>query len=79
MADGIVSMGEGAYEVLSVDAMRRLGYELGRLLADGDVVVTIIGRDGDDEITLDDMAEMRGTISYEVACDFGMRLEKVYV
>ena len=42
-------------------------------------VVTIIGRDGDDEITLDDMAEMRGTISYEVACDFGMRLEKVYV
>ena len=39
MADGIVSLGEGAYEVLSVDAMRRLGYELGRLLADGDVVV----------------------------------------
>ncbi|QWT17710.1 alanine racemase [Collinsella sp. zg1085] len=40
--------------------------------------VTIIGRDGDAEITLDEHAQMRGTINYEVACDFGMRLEKVY-
>lgn len=42
-------------------------------------VVTVIGRDGDDEITADDMASLRGTINYEVTCDFGMRLEKVYV
>ena len=26
-----------------------------------------------------EMARLRGTISYEVACGFGMRLEKVYV
>nr|WP_315522365.1 alanine racemase [Olegusella massiliensis] len=45
---------------------------------EGDVV-TIVGRDGDDEITLDDMAAVRGTINYEVACNFGLRLEKVYV
>lgn len=45
---------------------------------DGEVV-TIIGRDGDAEITLDEMAKLRGTINYEVACGFGMRLEKVYV
>ena len=42
-------------------------------------VVTIVGRDGDAEITLDEMARLRGTINYEVACDFGMRLEKVYL
>lgn len=42
-------------------------------------VMTIIGRDGDEEITLDEMAELRGTINYEVACNFGMRLEKVYI
>jgi alanine racemase len=42
-------------------------------------VVTIIGRDGDDQITADDMADLRGTINYEVVCDFGMRLQKVYV
>lgn len=42
-------------------------------------VVTVIGSDGDDQITADDMAELRGTINYEVTCNFGMRLEKVYV
>ena len=41
-------------------------------------LVTIIGRDGDAEITMDEMAHLRGTINYEVACGFGMRLEKIY-
>lgn len=41
-------------------------------------VVTVIGRDGDECITADDMAALRGTINYEVACDFGLRLEKIY-
>lgn len=41
-------------------------------------IMTIIGRDGDNEITMDEMARLRGTISYEVACGFGMRLEKIY-
>ena len=42
-------------------------------------VVTIMGSDGDDAITADEIAELRGTINYEVVCDFGLRLEKVYV
>ena len=42
-------------------------------------VMTIIGRDGDACITMDEMAQLRGTINYEVACGFGMRLEKVYL
>ena len=42
-------------------------------------LVTIIGTDGEDAITADDHAELRGTINYEVTCNFGMRLEKVYV
>ena len=41
--------------------------------------VTIVGRDGDEAITLDDLAQELGTINYEVACAFGMRLPKVYV
>ena len=41
--------------------------------------VTILGRDGDQEITAEDMAELRDTINYEVTCDFGLRLEKVYL
>ena len=42
-------------------------------------VVTIVGRDGDAVMTMDEMAALRGTINYECACGFGMRLEKVYV
>ena len=42
-------------------------------------LMTIVGRDGDAEITMDEMARLRGTINYEVACGFGMRLEKMYV
>ena len=40
---------------------------------------TIVGKDGDAVITMDEMARLRGTINYEVACGFGMRLEKVYI
>lgn len=45
---------------------------------EGDVV-TVIGADGDERITADEMARLRGTINYEVVCGFGMRLPKVYV
>ncbi len=41
--------------------------------------VTVVGRLGDDEITLDELADKLGTINYELACDFGMRLPKRYV
>ncbi len=48
-----------------------------RAVSYGDVV-TILGRDGDEMISADDMATRRDTINYEVVCDFGLRLEKIY-
>lgn len=42
-------------------------------------VVTLIGKDGDLEITADEMADLRETINYEVVCNFGARLDKVYI
>lgn len=42
-------------------------------------LITIVGKDDDAVITMDEMARLRGTINYEVACGFGMRLEKVYI
>ena len=42
-------------------------------------LITIVGKDGDAVISMDEMASLRGTINYEVACGFGMRLEKVYI
>jgi len=44
----------------------------------GDEVV-IIGRSGALEITLDDMARALGTINYDLACRFGMRLGRRYL
>ena len=44
----------------------------------GDEAV-FVGTQGDETITIDDLAERLGTINYEVACAFGMRLPKVYV
>ena len=42
-------------------------------------VVTIFGRDGDDEITADDVADLIGTIGYEVTCLISPRVPRVYV
>ena len=43
-------------------------------------VVTLVGEEGNDAVTLDDMASVANTINYELACDFGaMRLNRVYV
>ena len=43
----------------------------------GDDVI-LIGKSGECEITADDMAKKLGTISYEILCDIGKRVERVY-
>ncbi len=40
--------------------------------------VTLLGRDGAEEITAEELAEKLGTISYEVLCDVGARVPRVY-
>ncbi|MDR0309097.1 MAG: alanine racemase [Coriobacteriales bacterium] len=40
--------------------------------------VVIVGKSGDEEISLDEIAALLGTINYDVACRFGMRLDRVY-
>lgn len=44
----------------------------------GDRVV-LVGTDRQETVTLDEYAALQNTINYEIACDFGMRLKKVYV
>jgi alanine racemase len=44
----------------------------------GDEVV-LLGRQGDEEITADEWAELLGTISYEVLCGIGPRVPRVVV
>ncbi len=64
--------------MFAVDTNPVRSYRRAMPVSEGDLV-TIIGEDGDERITIDEMAGLRGTINYEVACDFGMRLERVYV
>jgi len=41
--------------------------------------VTLIGTDGDQSITADDLANLLGTISYEVLAGLAARVERVYI
>lgn len=41
--------------------------------------VVLFGQQGDETITVDEMAERCGTISYEILCNVGKRVPRVYV
>ena len=42
-------------------------------------IVTLIGRDGDDMITADELATVCGTIGYEVVCGISKRVPRIYI
>lgn len=42
-------------------------------------VVTLVGKDGNQEVTLDELANLVGTINYELACDINVRATRVYI
>jgi alanine racemase len=44
----------------------------------GDEAV-LVGEQAGERIVLDELAERAGTINYELACAFGMRLPRVYI
>jgi len=64
---GRVSMDMTVANISEVD-----GVELGD-------VATLIGRDGEEEITLNEVAELVGTIDYEILTGLGLRLPRVWV
>ncbi len=43
-----------------------------------DTPVTLIGKDGEEEITMERLAELCGGFHYEMACDIGKRVPRVY-
>ncbi len=40
--------------------------------------VVLMGKSGNDEITADEIAHLTGTINYEVVCDIGKRVPRIY-
>lgn len=41
--------------------------------------VTLIGRDGTEEITADALGELSGRFNYELMCDLGKRIPRIYI
>lgn len=44
-----------------------------------DTPVTLVGRDGDQEITVEDLEAMGGGFRYEIVCNLGKRVPRVYL
>lgn len=40
--------------------------------------VTLIGKDGDEEITIEELGDISGRFNYELACDLGIRIPRLY-
>lgn len=40
--------------------------------------VTLIGNDGDESITMEELGDLSGRFNYELACDLGKRIPRVY-
>jgi len=47
-------------------------------VSEGDLV-TLIGRDGNEEISMEYLGDISGRFNYELACDIGKRIPRVYV
>jgi alanine racemase len=41
--------------------------------------VVLIGRQGESEVSADELAEILGTINYEITCMLSKRLPRVYI
>jgi alanine racemase len=77
---GYAVVGGRRVPVVGTISMDSLTVDLGpeATTAVGDEVV-LVGRQGDEEISAEEMAGWRDTISYEVTCGVGMRVRRVHV
>ena len=67
---------EGKNLLVTTGAMHGLLAVMRTLLEAGDEVICF-GRCGDDSITPDDWAEIKGTHAYDIICSLGSRVERV--
>ena len=41
--------------------------------------VTLIGKDGDEVITMEQIGDLSGRFNYEFACDLGKRIPRIFI
>jgi alanine racemase len=51
--------------------------DIGEPIVVGDIV-TLIGRDRDEVITMEELGDISGRFNYELACDLGKRVPRIY-
>jgi alanine racemase len=51
--------------------------DIGEPIIVGDTV-TLIGKDGDESITMEELGDLSGRFNYELACDIGKRVPRIY-
>lgn len=64
-------IGTVCMDLIMVDVTNIEGIEIGD-------EVTVIGREGDEEISVDEVAQLVGTINYEITCNIGPRVPRIY-
>ncbi len=62
-----------------ISSVRNAQLSAGRKPVEYGSKAVIVGKSGDREISIEELAAQMGTINYEVACMFGRRLERVYL
>lgn len=59
--------------------MDQLMIDVSNVEAQAGDIVTLIGTDGNDRITADELASLYGTIGYEVVCGISKRVPRIYI
>jgi alanine racemase len=73
---GSVLIGGSRHRIIGVVTMDQLMVDCAKAPVAVDDEVVLIGAQGDDAITADEIADRLGTISYEVLCDIGVRVPR---
>ena len=78
---GTICMDMCMFEVRTrpdISSVRNAQLSAGRRPVEYGDEVIVVGKSGNQEITLDELAAQMGTINYDLACMFGQRLERAY-
>jgi alanine racemase len=74
-----VLIGGRRFQISGRVCMDQIMVDVGDLPVKVGQEVTLIGRQGKNKITCEELAELAGTIPYEIACGLGSRIPRVYV
>ena len=75
---GRFSIGGHRHPLAGTVTMDQIVVDVGEMTVQVGDEVVLIGRQGDEEITADEWADLLGTIAYEVVCQIGPRLPRRY-